>query len=86
MKLTQGFIPSELFYVGDNNIETLTLLAKNAGVIIGAWGNDGVFLNRSRDVRALIPELCILKVNKSGEPTHSLYLQTTLTLIKVRIE
>ncbi|HHC7270861.1 TPA: DUF1643 domain-containing protein [Vibrio parahaemolyticus] len=52
--------------IGDKNDNTLIQLAKNAGVIVGAWGNDGVFLNRSEDVRALIPELNVLKVNKSG--------------------
>ncbi|NVH52946.1 DUF1643 domain-containing protein [Photobacterium damselae subsp. damselae] len=68
--------------IGDQNDETLILLAQNAGVIVGAWGNDGVFLNRSEDVRALIPELNVLKVNKSGEPAHPLYLKSTLTPIK----
>ena len=69
--------------IGNKNDETLTLLAKNAGVIVGAWGNDGVFLNRSEDVRALIPELSVLKVNKSGEPAHPLYLKSTLIPIKL---
>ncbi|MCP3697064.1 MAG: DUF1643 domain-containing protein [Aliivibrio sp.] len=68
--------------IGDKNDETLILLAKNAGVIVGAWGNDGVFLNRSEEVRSLIPELSVLKVNKSGEPAHPLYLKSTLTPIK----
>ncbi|MDE1239813.1 DUF1643 domain-containing protein [Vibrio aestuarianus] len=68
--------------IGDKNDETLILLAQNAGVIVGAWGNDGVFLNRSEDVRALISELSVLKVNKSGEPAHPLYLKSTLTPIK----
>lgn len=69
--------------IGDKNDETLILLAENAGVIVGAWGNDGVFLNRSEDVRALIPEINVLKVNKSGEPAHPLYLKSTLTPIKL---
>ncbi|HCG6550620.1 TPA: DUF1643 domain-containing protein [Vibrio parahaemolyticus] len=68
--------------IGNQNDETLILLAQNAGVIVGAWGNDGVFLNRSEDVRALIPDLSVLKVNKSGEPAHPLYLKSTLTPIK----
>ncbi|WP_318521858.1 DUF1643 domain-containing protein [Photobacterium leiognathi] len=68
--------------IGDKNDETLILLAQNAGVIVGAWGNDGIFLNRSEDVRALISELNVLKVNKSGEPAHPLYLKSTLTPIK----
>lgn len=68
--------------IGDKNDETLILLAQNAGVIVGAWGNDGVFLSRSEDVRALIPEINVLKVNKSGEPAHPLYLKSTLTPIE----
>lgn len=68
--------------IGDENDETLTRLSKSAGVIVGAWGSDGVFLNRSAEVRSLIPELSVLKVNKSGEPAHPLYLKSTLTPIK----
>ncbi|MEZ8990005.1 DUF1643 domain-containing protein [Vibrio sp. 10N.261.51.A3] len=68
--------------IGDENDETLTRLSKSAGVIVGAWGNDGVFLNRSEDVRALVPEINVLKVNKSGEPAHPLYLKSTLTPIE----
>jgi hypothetical protein len=68
--------------IGDKNDETLNLLAQNAGVIVGAWGNDGVFLNRSEYVRTLIPEINVLKVNKSGEPAHPLYLKSTLTPIE----
>ena len=68
--------------IGDKNNETLILLAQKAGVIIGAWGNDGVFLNRSEEIRSLIPEINVLKVNKSGEPAHPLYLKSTLTPIE----
>ena len=68
--------------IGDKNNETLILLAQKAGVIIAAWGNDGVFLNRSEEIRSLIPEINVLKFNKSGEPAHPLYLKSTLTPIE----
>ena len=59
--------------VGSENDAWLTELAKTAGVIIAAWGNDGAFLGRSRQVLKLITDVKCLKVNKSGEPAHPLY-------------
>ncbi len=59
--------------VGSENDAWLTELAKTAGVIIAAWGNDGAFLGRSRQVLKLMTDVKCLKVNKSGEPAHPLY-------------
>jgi hypothetical protein len=59
--------------IGPENDTWLKKLAKNAGVIIAAWGNDGIFLNRSSDVKLMLPDLMCLKLNKSGEPVHPLY-------------
>jgi hypothetical protein len=70
--------------IGDKNNETLLLLAQHAGLIIGAWGNHGTFLNRSNEIRSLLPELRALKINKSGEPAHPLYLKSTLNPIKLK--
>jgi len=60
--------------VGSNNDDWLLKLANEADLVVGAWGNDGSFLGRSKHVIKLIPELHCLKINKSGEPTHPLYL------------
>ncbi len=36
------------------NDRWITSLAKDAGVVVAAWGNDGVHLGRSKDVLKLI--------------------------------
>ncbi|ACA87234.1 DUF1643 domain-containing protein [Shewanella woodyi] len=65
--------------IGSQNDSTLLRLAENAGVIVAAWGNDGVFMERSSKVRTMLPTISALKVNKSGEPAHPLYLKSSLT-------
>jgi hypothetical protein len=59
--------------------------AKNAGVIIAAWGNHGNWLGRADEVvsRANISgaNLHCLRRNKDGSPCHPLYLPKTLTPI-----
>jgi hypothetical protein len=65
--------------VGVANNDWLLRLADNAGIVIAAWGNDGSHQNRSKEVVSLIPDLHFLKLNKSGEPAHPLYLSAKLT-------
>lgn len=65
--------------IGKENDKWLKKLAKDAGIVVAAWGNDGAFLNRSTHIKTLLPELHYLKMNKSGEPAHPLYLAATLT-------
>lgn len=64
--------------IGDDNDYWLRKLSC-AGLAVAAWGNHGVHLGRSKEVRALIPELYCLKQNKSGEPVHPLYQKASLT-------
>lgn len=64
--------------VGKNNDKWILKLAKDAGVVVAAWGNDGNYRDRSTQVRDLVPELHYLKMNKSGEPAHPLYLKADL--------
>lgn len=59
--------------IGSDNDEWIKKLAEEAGVIVAAWGNDGSYLDRSKEVRKMIPDLMCLKINKSGEPAHPLY-------------
>ncbi len=65
--------------VGAENDSWLQTLAQNAGVIVGAWGNDGGFRNRSSDVMGMLPEMTCLKQNKTGEPAHPLYQPRSAT-------
>ncbi|MGH1539147.1 MAG: DUF1643 domain-containing protein [Arenicella sp.] len=59
--------------IGAENNDWLKKLANDAGLIVAAWGNDGSYLDRSEQVKALLPEVHCLKLNKSGEPAHPLY-------------
>lgn len=59
--------------VGPDNDRWLRRLAADAGLVVAAWGNHGVFQGRSAAVRDLLPVLHCLKLNASGEPAHPLY-------------
>lgn len=69
--------------VGTQNNKWLKLLAKDAGLIVAAWGNDGAYLNRSAYVKKHLPELHCLKMNKSGEPAHPLYQRADVLPVKL---
>jgi hypothetical protein len=58
---------------GTENNKWLKKLAKDAALVVAAWGNDGSYLERSEQVKELLPNLYCLKLNKSGEPAHPLY-------------
>jgi hypothetical protein len=64
--------------VGKENDGWLSRIAGEASIVIAAWGNDGVYLDRSSHVRSLLSNVHCLKLNKSGEPAHPLYLKATL--------
>ena len=64
--------------VGASNNRWLTRLAKEAGIVVAAWGNDGSYLNRASQIKNKISNLYCLKMNKSGEPAHPLYLRAEL--------
>ena len=64
--------------IGDENDKWIKKLSQKSGVIIAAWGNDGSHLNRSRIIECKIPNLKCIKKNKSGQPSHPLYLKSNL--------
>lgn len=68
--------------IGPENDEWLVKLAKDAGVVVAAWSSKGRHLYRSSEVRKMFPELHYIKLNKSGEPAHPLYLKGDLPLQK----
>lgn len=46
------------------------------GKIITGWGNNGTFINRSNQIRKIVPDhrlYCFAK-NNNGEPSHPVYL------------
>ncbi len=69
--------------IGADNDIWLKKLAQDAGIVIAAWGNDGSYLNRSTEVQNMLPNLHYLKMNKSGEPAHPLYLKTDLKPVPI---
>lgn len=68
--------------IGADNDRWLIKVAKDAGVVVAAWGIDGVHLQRDQAViRLLGKKLVCLSKTKDGQPRHPLYLKRSLTPI-----
>lgn len=65
--------------VGPANDRWLRQLFRDAACVVAAWGNDGQFLGRAEAVKAMWNDWQVLRVNRSGEPAHPLYLPKSLT-------
>lgn len=69
--------------VGAGNDAAIVKAAKQAELVVCAWGNHGAHMNRSDSVLALLRKNQIrvhaLRVNGAGHPAHPLYLPQTLT-------
>jgi len=74
--------------VGPGNDAAIVRAAREAALVVCAWGNHGAFLERSSRVTALLKEnhvkLHALRVNAGGEPAHPLYLPSRLSAIPLR--
>ena len=79
-------LPSNLkkvkYPVGRDNDKYIVKLSKKADITVAAWGNNGNLYRRDKQVLSLVPNLMCLKVNKSGQPAHPLYLKKDLKLTK----
>lgn len=68
--------------VGPDNDRTIVRAARDAALVVCAWGNHGAHLDRSARVVSLLGRagvrLHALRVNGSGEPAHPLYLKGSL--------
>jgi hypothetical protein len=71
--------------IGDDNDYWLEQLSKDAGIVVAGWGNHGVFLNRSAEVVKHLKDIYCLKVNKSGQPSHPLYLKKGLEPLRFEL-
>ena len=71
--------------IGLDNDKWLKKLAKDAGLVVAAWGNTGGYLNRSEQVKSILPNLYCLKMNQSGEPAHPLYQKADLRPVPMGI-
>ena len=64
--------------IGNENDAWIHEMAKGAAIKVAAWGNLGKFLNRSVEIFSSLDQLHCIKMNKSGEPAHPLYLKAEL--------
>ena len=69
--------------VGKENDLWVHEIAKEAVIKVAAWGNYGKFLNRSEKILTLIDHLYCIKINKTGEPPHPLYLKGELKPVPI---
>jgi hypothetical protein len=67
--------------VGPENDGHISDVCDLAQIVVAAWGNHGKFMGRDAKVRALVPGLQVLRLNKDGSPAHPLYLPARLTPI-----
>jgi hypothetical protein len=68
--------------IGDENDKYIVKYSKICDKVICAWGNDGSYKNRNKEVLYKIENSYYLKLNKTGEPAHPLYLKDDLTPIR----
>ena len=77
-------LPSNLkkvkYPIGKDNDKYIMTLSKKADITVAVWGNNGNLYGRDKQVLELIPILMCLKLNKSGQPAHPLYLSKNLKL------
>ena len=60
--------------VGPDNDDYLRLAANESTLVIAAWGNLGSHRQRDCQVQKFFPRLHYLRLTKSGQPGHPLYL------------
>lgn len=73
-----GDMLSQADPIGEDNNKTLCDLAKDASLIVAAWGTNGSYLGRDAYVKGMIPGLHCLQLTKEGHPGHPLYLPRTV--------
>ncbi len=68
--------------VGRGNDRAILAAAREATIVVCAWGNHGAHLGRSSEIlsklRGARVQLHALRLNGSGEPAHPLYLPASL--------
>jgi hypothetical protein len=70
--------------VGPENDEWLVRCAREAGIVVAAWGNHGSYLDRDREVMRILDNLSCLGITKAGQPIHPLYVPADRKTIPYR--
>jgi hypothetical protein len=65
--------------IGSDNDEWIVRAAKDAGLVVAAWGNDGDFMDRPKQVMEFVPNMSCLGMNNTGQPKHPLYVKGDVT-------
>lgn len=68
--------------IGPENNRYLKETEEKVNKVVFAWGADGAFLNRDKEVMKLITKGHYIALTKKGYPRHPLYLNGDLTLKK----
>ena len=64
--------------VGPHNDRWLRRCHRRADLTVACWGNDGAFRERAGAVLAALDDLYCLRLNRSRQPAHPLYLPAHL--------
>lgn len=64
--------------IGPENDRYLAEMAREADIVVAAWGTEGSHLDRGEAVKRMIPDLHYLGLTKDGHPKHPLYLRKDL--------
>ncbi len=65
--------------IGPQNDRFIFACQEQVDLVVAAWGNEGVFLQRAQSVLAGLRRPFCLRLNKTGQPSHPLYLPADLT-------
>jgi len=69
--------------IGNNNNKHILKNHQKSQLTVAAWGNDGCFLKRDKEVLKIICNPMCLNINKSGQPAHPLYQKKDQELINL---
>jgi len=69
--------------IGNNNNKHILKNHQKSQLTVAAWGNDGCFLKRDKEVLKIISNPMCLNINKSGQPAHPLYQKKNQELINL---